>query len=232
MGKKIFVSYRYGDDQVENLSYYENSTVRDYVTKFEDILDSSDNIYKGESDGEDLSVLSDDTIWEKLKDRIYDSSVTVVFISPGMKENWKLERDQWIPWEVSYSLKEVSRKNKNGQAVTSRSNAMLAVVLPDSNGSYSYYLESKNCCGSGCTTHHTDKLFSIIRKNKFNLKNPNKKVCDTGETIWYGEYSYIKAVKWSEFIKNYSTYIISACERQDNIDDYDICKEVLVLEYK
>lgn len=232
MGKKIFVSYKYGDDQVENLSYYENSTVRDYVTKFEDILDSSDNIYKGESDGEDLSVLSDDTIWEKLKDRIYDSSVTVVFISPGMKENWKLERDQWIPWEVSYSLKEVSRKNKNGQAVTSRSNAMLAVVLPDSNGSYSYYLESKNCCGSGCTTHHTDKLFSIIRKNKFNLKNPNKKVCDTGETIWYGEYSYIKAVKWSEFIKNYSTYIISACERQDNIDDYDICKEVLVLEYK
>lgn len=200
--------------------------MRDYVTKFEDILDSSDNIYKGESDGEDLSVLSDDTIWEKLKDRIYDSSVTVVFISPGMKENWKLERDQWIPWEVSYSLKEVSRKNKNGQAVTSRSNAMLAVVLPDSNGSYSYYLESKNCCGSGCTTHHTDKLFSIIRKNKFNLKNPNKKVCDTGETIWYGEYSYIKAVKWSEFIKNYSTYIISACERQDNIDDYDICKDV------
>lgn len=162
MGKKIFVSYKYGDDQVENLSYYENSTVRDYVTKFEDILDSSDNIYKGESDGEDLSVLSDDTIWEKLKDRIYDSSVTVVFISPGMKENWKLERDQWIPWEVSYSLKEVSRKNKNGQAVTSRSNAMLAVVLPDSNDSYSYYLESKNCCGSGCTTHHTDKLFSII----------------------------------------------------------------------
>ena len=226
MGKKIFVSYKYGDDQVENLSYYENSTVRDYVTKFEDILDSSDNIYKGESDGEDLSVLSDDTIWEKLKDRIYDSSVTVVFISPGMKENWKLERDQWIPWPVSYSLKEVSRKNKNGQAVTSRSNAMLAVVLPDSNGSYSYYLESKNCCGSGCTTHHTDKLFSIIRKNKFNLKNPNKRVCDTGEIIWYGEYSYIKAVKWSEFIKNYSTYIISACERQDNIDDYDICKEV------
>ena len=124
MGKKIFVSYKYGDDQVENLSYYENSTVRDYVTKFEDVLDSSDNIYKGESDGEDLSILSDDTIWEKLKDRIYDSSVTVIFISPGMKENWKLERDQWIPWEISYSLKEVSRKNKNGQAVTSRSNAM------------------------------------------------------------------------------------------------------------
>lgn len=226
MGKKIFVSYKYADSQVENLTIYENSTVRDYVTKFEEILDTSDNIYKGESEGEDLSILSEETIWEKLKDRIYDSSVTVVFISPGMKESWKAEKYQWIPWEISYSLKEVSRKNKNGDAVTSRSNAMVAVVLPDINGSYSYYLESKNCCGSGCTMHHTDKLFSIIRKNKFNLKDANKKMCDAGSAIWYGEYSYIKAVKWNDFISNYSSYIESACERQDNIDDYVICKEV------
>ena len=112
MGKKIFVSYKFADNQVENLSIYENSTVRDYVTKFEEILDPSDNIYKGESDGEDLSNLSEATIWEKLKDRIYDSSVTIVFISPGMKESWKTERNQWIPWEISYSLKEVSRKKK------------------------------------------------------------------------------------------------------------------------
>lgn len=103
---------------------------------------------------------------------------------------------------------------------------MIAVVLPDENGSYSYYLENKNCCESGCTTHHIDKLFTIIRKNKFNLKNASKKVCDTGSTIWYGEFSYIKAVKWSNFINNYGTYVESACERQDNIDDYEICKEV------
>ena len=211
---------------MENLSIFENSTVRDYVTKFEEVLNPSDNIYKGESDGEDLSVLSRETIWQKLKDRIYDSSVTVVFISPGMKESWKTEENQWIPWEISYSLKEISRKNKNGDAVKSRSNAMVAVVLPDENGSYSYYLESKYCCGSGCTTHHTDKLFSIIRKNKFNLKDANKKVCDTESTIWYGEFSYIKDVKWSDFIGNYSKYIESACERQNNIDDYEICKEV------
>lgn len=227
MGKKIFVSYKFADNQVENLSIYENSTVRDYVTKFEEILDPSDNIYKGESDGEDLSNLSEETIWKKLKDRIYDSSVTVVFISPGMRDTTKKDEEQWIPWEISYSLKEVSRKNKNGDAVTSRSNAIVAVVLPDENGSYSYYLEKNNCCTSGCTTHHTDKLFSIIRKNKFNLKDANKKVCSsTGSTIWYGEYSYIKAVKWNNFISNYNTYIESACERQDNIDDYEICKEV------
>ena len=226
MGKKIFVSYKYSDDQVQNLKSDENSTVREYVTEFENVLDSSDNIYKGESDGEDLSQLEDDTIWEKLKNRIYDSSVTVVFISPGMKEAGVADRDQWIPWEISYSLKEVSRKNKNGDAVTSKTNAMVAVVLPDTNGSYSYYLEKKSCCNSGCTMHHTNKLFKIIRENKFNIKSPDKWVCDSGDNIWRGDHSYIKAVKWADFIKNYTSYITSACKRQNNIDNYDITKNV------
>lgn len=69
MGKKIFVSYKYADDQVKNLDSQDNSTVRDYIDKFEEEIDSSDDIYKGETDGEDLSELDDDTIWEKLKDR-------------------------------------------------------------------------------------------------------------------------------------------------------------------
>lgn len=227
MGKKIFVSYKYADDQVENLKSNKNSTVRDYVDEFEDKLDSSDDIYKGESDGEDLSELSDDTIWEKLKDKIYDSSITIVFISPGMRETQKKDRDQWIPWEVSYSLKETSRKNKNGDSVTSHSNAVIAVVLPDENGSYSYYLETKDCCSSRCTMHHTNILFEIIKNNKFNrTKNASKRICDNNDTIWTGTCSYIEAVKWSNFIANYQKYIDSAVERQEHIDEYNICKEV------
>ncbi len=227
MGKKIFVSYKYADDQVNNLKSDENSTVRDYIDEFEKIVDSADDIFKGESDGEDLSELSDDTIWGTLKDRIYDSSVTIVFISPGMRESGKNDTDQWIPWEVSYSLKEMSRKNKNGESVTSHSNAMLAVVLPDGDNSYTYYLESKSCCNRGCTTHHTDKLFTIIKKNKFNrTENASKRTCDNYSTIWTGTCSYIEVVKWSNFIANYQKYINSAVDRQDHIDEYDICKEV------
>ncbi len=227
MGSKIFVSYKYSDAQVENLNNYENSTVRDYVDEFEYKLDYSDNIYKGESDDEDLSGLSDTTIWERLKTRIYDSSVTVIFISPGMRETWKKDRDQWIPWEVSYSLKETSRRNKNGDAITSHSNAMVAVVLPDSMGSYSYYFESKNCCAGGCTMHHINRLFTIIKKNKFNrIKNASNRKCDNNDTIWTGTCSYIEAVKWSSFIKNYQKYIERAIERQHSIDEYIICKEV------
>ena len=226
MGRKIFVSYKFADDQVKDLSLSSNSTVRDYVTEFENLIDLSDHIYKGESDGEDLSNLSEETIWQKLRDRIYDSSITIIFISPGMKESEKKEKDQWIPWEVSYSLKETSRKNKNGDDVTSKTNAMIAVVLPDATGSYSYYLENKNCCSSGCTMHHIGKLFQIIRENKFNLKSATKKSCDNGETIWYGDVSYIAAVKWCDFKSDYNKYIDAAYDRQDNIDNYDIVKTI------
>lgn len=226
MGRKIFVSYKYHDSLVKKLPNYYCTTARDYVTEFENKLDSSDHIYKGESDGEDLSKLSEKTIWEKLKDRIYDSSITIVFISPNMKDLSKFEKDQWIPWEVSYSLKEMSRKNSNGDAITSKSNAMIAVVLPDYLGSYSYFLERQICCGNGCTLIHTDRTFKIVRKNMFNYKKAIKENCEKGSVIWYGTTSYIQAVKWCDFITDINKYIDAAVERQTHIEDYDITKDV------
>lgn len=227
MGKKIFVSYKYYDDQVYDIKKDGSTIVRDYVSIFENKLKNSYDIYKGEHDNEDLSDLSEDTIWEKLKNKIYDSSVTVIFISPGMKEAGKKEKNQWIPWEISYSLKEVSRKNTNNENVTSRTNAMVAVVLPDNNNSYSYYLENKTCCSTGCRMHHTNILFSIIKKNMFNYKLANKKKCICNDVIFLGDYSYIEAVKWEDFIGNYQFYIEKACYRQDDIDNYEIYKDVL-----
>ena len=228
MGHKIFVSYKYADTDVKSLTPWETSTVRDYVTEFQYKLSLGDDINKGEEDDEDLSGLSDEVIWEKLKNRIYDSSVTVIFISPNMREFDKADRDQWIPWEISYSLKEVSRKTKTGKSITSRSNAMVAVVLPDRSGSYSYYLESKTCCFSHCITHHTDKLFTILKKNKFNLKNPSTIECDNNNgKIWTSSNpSYIGAVKWDAFIADYNKYIDAAIERQANISNYIIEEDV------
>lgn len=228
MGHKIFVSYKYADDDVNNLRIFENSTVRDYVDELENIIDKSNHIFKGESDGEDLSELSEERIWEKLKDRIYDSTLTIVFISPQMKEEGKKDKEQWIPWEISYSLKETKRKNESGQDVTSKTNAMLAIVLPDSSNSYNYYLEEKNCCGSSCITHHTGKLFSILGKNMFNLKEANKRDCtnNSNEKIWLGDCSYIKAVKWKDFIADIDRYIDESYDRLDNIENYNIYKEI------
>lgn len=222
MGKKIFISYKYSDSDVASLpghSFWNPTTVRSYVDKLEDYLDSTNHIYKGESDDEDLSYLSEDAIWEKLKDRIFDSSVTIIMISPNMRKNNRSDRSQWIPWEVSFSLRETTRNDR-----TSHTNAVLAIVLPDSSGSYGYYL-TRSACGS--TIHHTDKLFKIIRDNKFNIKTPNRQLCSQCMGYhYYGNCSYIEATTWSDFIKMPNNYINQAVERQNNKYLYNIVKEI------
>ena len=228
MGHKIFVSYKYADSDVKQLtnSWY-HDTVRTYVDKLEEyISEVSEHIYKGETDGEDLSGLSDDTIWEKLKDRIYDSTLTIVMISKGMRQTYLPDREQWIPWEISYSLKEVSRKNISGNMVTSSSNALLAIILPDTYGSYEYFTFRKTCCSNPCRSYKTNFLFEIMRKNMFNIKRPNKKDCDDGSTVYYGDSSYMTTVKWEDFIKDLESYIDKAYDIQSKIERYEVYKEI------
>lgn len=218
MGRKIFISYKFSDGSVQTLDYNVFTTVRSYVDKIESFCDKTDHIYKAESNNDDLSHLTDDQIWEQLKDRIFDSSVTIVMISPHMKNNNKTDKSQWIPWEISYSLKEMSRNDR-----VSRSNAMLAVVLPDENGSYEYFIIEKNCSRMLSTT----SLFNILSANMFNEKNPNKNYCETCRgTHYVGESSYIESVKWEDFKQIPNHYIEKAVKRQEDINKYNITKSI------
>lgn len=138
MGHKIFVSYKYSDNSVLPLPgkvWQNQSFVWEYVARFRDQIEQrGTSIYKGEHDNEDLSGCSEEYIWGKLKDKIYDSSVTVLFISPRMKNALLPDQSQWIPWEIAYSLRETTRSDR-----TSHPNAIVAVILPDSTGGYGYY---------------------------------------------------------------------------------------------
>ena len=76
MGKKIFVSYKYGDTAVQRLarvSSNERTTARHYVDELQDLMGEGDNIYKGENDNESLATLQDSTIGSKLGDKIFDN---------------------------------------------------------------------------------------------------------------------------------------------------------------
>lgn len=227
MGRKIFVSYKYGDSSVKHIPRYgdnEPTTVRHYVDFLQARLEASDHINKGEDDGEDMSGFKDETIASNLRDKIYDSSVTVVLISKNMKDVSVSEEDQWIPWEVAYSLREKTREDK-----TSRTNAMLAVVVPDENDSYEYFVQSIGCVYCGSVRWKQDLLFNVLGRNMFNRKRPNTTICSTGVcgTLHTGnDHSYIHPVKWEDFISNINMYITIATEINKNIGDYNIEKVV------
>lgn len=227
MGRKVFVSYKYGDTQVQDLNVYENwfgqnvkiqTKARHYVNKLADILDNEDHIFKGENDGQSLADFSDDYIASALRNKIYDSSITIVLVSKGMK-TYQAEKDQWMPWEIAYSLREYTRGGR-----TSLSNGILAIVLPDEWGSYEYYITQDTVCN--CRSLNTPFLFNILKDNMFNIKSPNTKFCSDGSMIYYGDSSYIQSVKWEHFVLNPNFYLDKAIEIRNNKEAYYINKTV------
>lgn len=224
MGHKIFISYKYGDTSVQRLArtpYGEPTIVRHYVDEIQARLKEGDHINKGELDGESLSMFKEDTIASKLRDKIFDSSVTIVLISPKMKDPYIPESDQWIPWEISYSLREVPRADR-----VSRANALLGVVLPDVNGSCEYVITNRACCPSGCIYLNRTNLFAIIQENTFNRKRPPQHTCNIQDIIWEYPFSYMHIVSWPTFINNMDKAIEEAIAIRDRISEFDIHKQV------
>lgn len=228
MGRKIFISYKYLDTNVRQMplvSYLQNrkTRVRDYVDKLQELI-GEDNINKGEKDGEDMSVLEDATIQSVLGDKIFDSSITLVLISPNMKDPDLPETDQWIPWEISYSLREQSREGRK-----SKTNAVMAVVLPDTNNSYEYYIKEHTCPYCNNRILYTGRLFKVLSVNMFNRYYPTYTSCqyhDANNRPQTGECSYIPSVKWDDFISDIEGNLQRLDRIKDDINAYDIKKNL------
>ena len=102
MGYKIFVSYKYKDNSIYPLSnsrssfpfpFCNTTTVRDYVDKLESYFDHTSNIYKGESDNEDLSSYSDDAIWEACRKTGFDEGNHFAHVSEMVRIGSGAERN-------------------------------------------------------------------------------------------------------------------------------------------
>ncbi len=214
----IFVSYKYHDHDVKPLDGNKNTVARDYVDYIENIFSASKKVYyRGEKDGDDMSNLSEETIHQRLSDKIFYTSVTVVLISPNMYDQSLPENRQWIPWEISYSLKENNRESGR-----SHMNAVLAVVLPDRNGRCDYALEEHGCH----RTIRTDRFFPIIGKNMFNIKRPDIITCECGCQIYSGTCGYIPLVTWEIFVEDHYNCIQIALKNKDNQGLFSICKKL------
>ncbi|MDD4296867.1 MAG: TIR domain-containing protein [Ruminiclostridium sp.] len=201
MAHKTFISYKYSE--ARNLR---NSII--------DALGDDAIYYQGETSiSPDLSDTSTENIKRNLTDMMYDTSVTIVIISPNMKNS------NWIDWEIEYSLKNITRKGR-----TSHTNGVVGVIMKF-NGGYSW-LKTTSTNGDGCTSSSYDesKVYSIINNNRFN-QNPKKYSCDICKTVNALTGSYIAYVDEETFLSDPQKYIDNAYDKSENdAAGYDLTK--------
>lgn len=192
MAHKTFISYKYSESQ-------------DLRNRIIDALGKDADYYKGEtSDSPDLTDRKTETIKKVLCDMMYDTSVTIVILSPNMKKS------KWIDWEIEYCLKKITRKER-----TSQTNGVVGVISKI-NGSYDWLKYSvTNVDGCRVFKYHSEKLFDIINNNRFN-QNPKVYNCDTCKCVDQLNGSYISFVEEDEFLENPQIYIDNAYDKSEN----------------
>jgi hypothetical protein len=93
MGHKVFVSYKFSDA----------AGTRDRIIT---ALKGNGSYYKGEVGYKALEV-ADNTMKQYLGSMIFDSTVTVVIISPNVTQS------RWVDWEIKYSLENHTRRDRS-----------------------------------------------------------------------------------------------------------------------
>lgn len=201
MAHKAFISYKWS----------ESRELRDEIIEK---LGKDASYYKGEtSDSPDLTDTSTENIKKNLADMMYDTSVTIVIISPNMKKS------KWIDWEIQYCLKNITRKDR-----TSHTNGIVGVIMKY-NGGYDWF-KTKVTYSDGCvsTSYQSDKVYDIVNNNRFN-QNPKVYSCDTCKTVDALSGSYIAYVEEEDFLKNPTKYIDNAYDKSENdASGYDLVK--------
>lgn len=200
MAHKTFISYKYS----------EAKNLRDDIIE---ALGDSGTYYQGEtSDSPDLTDTSTENIKKHLKEMIYDTSVTIVVISPHIKDS------KWIDWEIEYSLKEITREDR-----VSRTNGIVGVVKKH-NGDYTWLrTSSKTSDGHKSILTDDSLLYNIITENRYN-QDPKEYYCDKCKTIDVLTGSYISLIEEGDFLSDPNKYIDSAFEKSKNITNYIIRK--------
>lgn len=202
MAHKTFISYKWSEAQ----------SLRDRIIE---ALGDDATYYKGEtSDSPDLTDTSTENIKKNLKDMMYDTSVTIVIISPNMKKS------KWIDWEIEYCVKNITRKNR-----TSHTNGIVGVIMKvDDN--YSWFKSTgTNCHGTSTVSYEMNKVYSIISGNHFN-SNPKQWHCNECKTYDWLNGSYIAFVEEDDFLSDPNRYIDNAYDKSENdASGYDLIKQ-------
>ena len=201
MAHKTFVSYKWSEAR----------RLRDDIIS---ALGDNATYYRGEtSESPDLTDTSTENIKRVLRNMMYDTSVTIVIISPHMTES------KWIDWEIEYCLKKTTRKGR-----TSQTNGIVGVIMKV-NGGYDWFRHcGVNCHGVKTFSYDLGMVHSIIANNHFNSEPPQWHCCQCRAFDWLNG-SYIAFVEEDEFLRNPVMFIDNAFDKsEDDGYGYDLCR--------
>lgn len=201
MARKTFISYKHSEAQ----------DLRDRILK---ALGDDAIYYQGEtSESPDISDTSTENIKKALKDMMFNTSVSIVIISPNMSKS------KWIDWEIEYCLSEYTRKDR-----TSKTNGVVGVIMKVNGSTDWLKIHSFNCHGGSVIQFKSDLLYPIINKNRYN-SNPKLRHCGECNTYDFMNGSYITLVDEDVFLSNPQRYIENAYNKSEDVSKYILTKE-------
>ncbi|MFW5890717.1 MAG: molecular chaperone Tir [bacterium] len=206
MKRKIFISFRFDD------GFNVKENLVSFLEKRDLIVNKSEDV--------DRSNMSDDSIEEYLFEKLRDTSITLVILTPNAinyKINHLGELDDWLYDELRYSLYERKGNTING-----------VIALYTEDAKESLMRSSKSFCQT-CKSQHTSSLISdfnnLVRKNMMNVKPSFKKnSCDGYYDSNYD--SYISLVAINDFMANPDHYLDIAYDKRKSCNQYNLVKRL------
>ena len=202
MATKVFISFRFSDGK----------EIKDELV---DLFDESTEVIN-RSEDVDRSQMSEDTIQEYLYEKLKDTSVTIVLLTPeavSYRKNWIGNYDDWLYDELRYSLEDRKNNRTNGVIAVYTDDAK-DMILESSSHYCSHCQETKSC--------RTLKFFdNLARKNMLNIKQSYKKnLCN--DLYDDSHDSYISLVSLEEFKQDHTKYIDNAKDKRDRLHEFNI----------
>lgn len=161
--------------------------------------------------------MSEDTIQTYLFEKLKDSSITIVLLTPeavNYRRNvYNHSIDDWMYDELRYSL-----YNREGNPI----NGVIALYTPQAE-SQLIQRNTHNCekCNETSDVTSIKNFDNLVRKNMLNvIKKYKKQQCDD---IFDSDYdSYISLVKLENFYNAPDKYLEIATEKRKNSDHFTI----------
>ncbi|MGT2910770.1 TIR domain-containing protein [Streptococcus cameli] len=205
MATKVFISFRFSDGK----------EIKDELV---DLFDESTEVIN-RSEDVDRSQMSEDTIQEYLYEKLKDTSVTVVLLTPKAVDYNKNcgEYDDWLYDELRYSLEDRTDNRTNG-VVAVYTNDAKDMLLENSSHYCSQCQQTKSC--------RTLKPFeNLARKNMLNIK-PSYKKNPCNDLYDDNHDSYISLVSLEDFKRDYTKYINNAKDKRKRTNEFNLCKKM------